>query len=182
MAWAVLLRIATGQRSEEILRITVDSYDRAKGMIYWAETKNGLPHCIPLPRQSAEVLAGLPANSHGLFFPRQDDPTRPASQQSIREVVRTFLGEHPDFAHFAPKDLRRTFKTLGGAAGISKEMRDRLQNHAEAGVSARHYDRWSYWPEKKAAMATWEAHLDRVIAGTVADDSNVVPMRREVAA
>jgi integrase len=150
-------------------------------MIYWPETKNGMPHAIPLPRQAAEVLDALLANAHGLFFPRQDDPTRPASQQSIGEVVRTFLAEQPDFAHFAPKDLRRTFKTLGGVAGISKNMRDRLQNHAEAGVSARHYDRWSYWPEKKAAMATWGAYLDKVIAGTVDDDSNVVPMRREVA-
>ena len=31
IASAVLLRIATGQRSEEILRITADTYDRAKG-------------------------------------------------------------------------------------------------------------------------------------------------------
>jgi hypothetical protein len=28
------------------------------------------------------------------------------------------------------RNLRRTFKTLAGKAGVSKEIRDRLQNHA----------------------------------------------------
>jgi integrase len=99
----------------------------------------------------------------------------------MREVVAIFLEENPGFAHFTPKDLRRTFKTLAGAAGISKEMRDRLQNHAEAGVSARHYDRYDYLPERRAAMERWADYLDRVIAGTAGDESSVVPMRRAAA-
>ena len=90
-----------------------------------------------------------------------------------------FLSLHPDFAPFTARDLRRTFRTLGGDDGISKEMRDRLQNHVEGGVGAKHYDRYGYLPERRAAMDKWADYLDRVIEGTVdADRGNVVPLRK----
>jgi integrase len=181
MASAMLLRIATGQRSEEVLRITDATYETGKAMVHWGETKNGRAHSIPLPRQAVEVLESLPPNRHGLFFPHRHDPSRPALAAGLRDEIQKFLADKPSFAPFTPKDLRRTFKTLAGAAGIPKEMRDRLQNHAKCDVSSRHYDRYDYLPEKRAAMDKWADYLDRVIAGTVDDESNVVPIRREVA-
>ena len=53
------------------------------------------------------------------------------------------------------RDLRRTWKTLAGQAGLSKEIRDRLQNHTLQDVSSKSYDRWNYMPEKRAAMKKW---------------------------
>jgi integrase len=186
LASAVLLRIATGQRSEEILRITAASYDKPKGMLFWAETKNGLPHSIPLPRQAVEVLDAMIPNRHGLYFPHQHAPDRLASHQSYRDCIRRFLAANPSIPAFTARDLRRTFKTLAGDAGISKEMRDRLQNHAKGDVSSRHYDRYEYLPERRAAMGTWADYLGRVIDGKVTEigacHSNVVPLRLEVAA
>ena len=38
------------------------------------------------------------------------------------------------------KDLRRTFKTVTGKARISKEIRDRLQNHALQDASCEKHD------------------------------------------
>jgi hypothetical protein len=95
------------------------------------------------------------------------------------DVVGRFLADRPEFPRFTPRDLRRTWKTLAGDAGISKEMRDRLQNHSKSDVSSRHYDRYEYLPEKRAAMETWSAYLDRVIAGTVdhLGLGNVIPLR-----
>jgi integrase len=183
MASAVLLRIATGQRSEEVLRITTASYERGKVMVHWDDTKNGMPHSIPLPRQAVAVLDAMAPNKHGLYFYHQHDPAKLAGQPSIQDAVRRFLELHPGFAPFTARDLRRTFKTLAGDAGISKEMRDRLQNHVEGGVSAKHYDRYGYLPERRAAMDKWADYLDRVIAGTVdSPGANVVPIRKEVAA
>jgi intergrase/recombinase len=60
---------------------------------------------------------------------------------------------------FTPRDIRRTVKTLMGKAGITKEMRDRIQNHAVSDVSGKHYDQYEYMPEKRAAMKTWERWL-----------------------
>ena len=55
MASVVMLRIATGQRSEEILRISrrkgdgLAFYDKAASTVEWPETKNGLAHASPCP-------------------------------------------------------------------------------------------------------------------------------------
>jgi integrase len=178
IASALLLRIATGQRSEEVLRITEASYEKGRGMVHWERTKNGRPHSIPLPRQAIEVMERLYPNSHGLYFWHQFDPAKPAGQQSMQEVVKKFLSEHRDFAPFTARDIRRTWKTLAGDAGISKEMRDRLQNHVEGGVSAKHYDRYDYLPERRAAMDRWSDYLDRVISGAV-DGAEVIQLRAE---
>ncbi len=47
-----------------------------------------------------------------------------------------------------------------GEIGISKELRDRLQNHAFQDVSSKHYDRYSYLPEKRRALEAWEMRLN----------------------
>jgi hypothetical protein len=38
---------------------------------------------------------------------------------------------------------------------VSKEIRDRIQNHALQDVSSKNYDRWTYMPEKRVAMEKW---------------------------
>ena len=43
--------------------------------------------------------------------------------------------------------------------GVSTEMRDRLQNHKRAGVSAKHYDRYDYIQEKREIISQWEEKL-----------------------
>jgi hypothetical protein len=43
--------------------------------------------------------------------------------------------------------------------GVSTEMRDRLQNHKRAGVSAKHYDRYDYIKEKREIISQWEEKL-----------------------
>jgi integrase len=61
------------------------------------------------------------------------------------------------------RDLRRTWKTLAGKAGVSKEIRDRLQNHTLQDVSSRSYDRWNYMPEKRAGMEKWNTFVERLL-------------------
>jgi hypothetical protein len=59
-------------------------------------------------------------------------------------------------AAFSNRDIRRTWKTLAGHAGLTKEERDLIQNHKKPDVSSRHYDRYDYLSEKREAMAKWE--------------------------
>jgi hypothetical protein len=47
-----------------------------------------------------------------------------------------------------------------GEIGIDKTVRDRVQNHALNDVSAKHYDRWDYMPEKREALLKWAACLE----------------------
>jgi hypothetical protein len=62
------------------------------------------------------------------------------------------------------RDLRRTWKTLAGKAGVPKEVRDRIQNHSLQDVSSKSYDRWTYMPEKRAGMAKWDEFVTALLA------------------
>jgi len=59
--------------------------------------------------------------------------------------------------------IRRTVKTLMGKAGIDKQLRDRIQNHALQDVSSRHYDRYDYLAEKRQGMKVWNDYLELII-------------------
>lgn len=166
MSIAARLHICTGQRTEEILRISNQVYDKAEKMLDWSKTKNGLPHTIPLPQQAVDLLDSAPVNSQGLYFPHARRPKEHVTVAAYERLVRRYLKLHPDVPRFTPRDIRRTWKTLAGAAGLSKEMRDRLQNHAaKTDISAKHYDRWLQLPEKRAAMEEWSAYLDLILSG-----------------
>ena len=156
---ALRLMMATGQRPGEILRLGVANYDRERGLLHWPKTKNGRQHCIPLPRQAVEILEALTPNEHGLFFPRKLYPEQPSPTYVGGFLLRRFRRE-TGAEDFTMRDFRRTWKTEAGAAGVPKDIRDRIQNHALTDVGTRYYDRWSYMPEKRAAMVLWEPHLD----------------------
>lgn len=161
---AVQLIMATGQRVQEILQLTESHYEHAERLLSWKKTKNGLPHSLPLPDIAAELLDSLVTNEFGFFFPHRVDPARHAIYTSPNKLCELYATETAT-ERFTPRDLRRTWKTLAGRAGISKEMRDRLQNHMKkSDVSTRHYDRYDYLTERRAAMKEWNAFMQQILA------------------
>jgi integrase len=176
----VLTCMATGQRPTEILCLTKDQdtadayaaervrlgvYSPREEMLDWAKTKNKQPHALPLCKQALAILDGIPDRTSSLLFPHARDDKQCMTISGPQQLIERYLKEHPKVAHFTSRDLRRTWKTLAGAAGLSKEIRDRLQNHANSDVSSRHYDRYDYLVEKRAAMKVWEAYLDKILKG-----------------
>jgi integrase len=188
MASVILLKLATGQRTEECLRIAnvrrdgFAFYSKEKRTVDWPVTKTGKPHVIPLPRQAILVLDGIEAgaeHSGGRFFPHQSDPDKTATIHAPWRCVQRYLESHPEMPLFTPRDLRRTWKTLSGAAGLSKDIRDVLQGHSASDVSARHYDRWARMPERIEAMAKWSDYLAGTIGVEVpAREAQVISGRR----
>lgn len=175
---ALQLLMLTGQRVEEICALHKDQYVKEEGMIDWSRTKNGSPHAIPLPKMAIELLDSITPNEHGWFFPGDKNPEIPVSHSTLY----SFTWRQRDrgvIPHVTNRDQRRTFKTLAGKAGLSQEIRDRLQNHSRHDVSSRHYDRYSYIEEKREAMEIWDNFVRnmlrentsprlKVIAGTEA--------------
>ncbi|MEF2071022.1 tyrosine-type recombinase/integrase [Consotaella aegiceratis] len=152
---AVRVLMLTGQRVEEIARLHIDQWDGKERIIDWSKTKNGKPHAIPVPKIAAEIIESINVNEHGWFFPSAMDPRKPVSAGTLY----SFMWRQRDrevIPYVTNRDLRRTWKTLAGKAGLSKEIRDRIQNHTLQDVSSKHYDRWNYMAEKRAAMAKWE--------------------------
>lgn len=147
-------------------------------------SKNKRPHIVPLTDRAFALLQELQQHNENnaaerksrFIFPRRvagkqkDD--LPMRSDSLGQALGYWREANPDFTYFVPRDLRRTVKTLMGELGISKEIRDRIQNHALNDVSSKHYDRYSYLPEKRNALELWEARLYQADAV-----GNVVNMR-----
>jgi integrase len=91
------------------------------------------------------------------------DPTRPVSAGTLYAFMWRQRGRGV-IPVVTNRDLRRTWKTLAGKAGVSKEIRDRLQNHTLQDVSSKHYDRWQYMPEKREGMKKWNAFVTALLA------------------
>jgi len=160
---AVRILMLTGQRVEEIARLHVDNWDAEERIIDWSKTKNGAPHAIPVPPVAAELIESIKPNGYGWFFPSAMDPMRPVSHGTLYSFMwrQRDRGVIPVVTN---RDLRRTWKTLAGQAGVPKEIRDRIQNHALQDVSSKNYDRWNYMREKRAGMAKWDKFVRAMLA------------------
>jgi len=160
---AVRILMLTGQRVEEIARLHVDHWDAAERIIDWSQTKNSMPHAIPVPSLAAELMESIKPNAYGWFFPSAKDPSRPVSHGTLYSFMwrQRHRGVIPVVTN---RDLRRTWKTLAGQAGVPKEIRDRIQNHALQDVSSKSYDRWNYMREKRAGMEKWDKFVCALLA------------------
>lgn len=166
MRVALQLGLATGgQRPGEFLQIHESEIDE-KARIWTlpgARTKNSRPHIVPLTDQALGLidLAKALREKGPYLFPKRGEPTEPSGVEGLYHAALKFCkqtGAHP----WTPKDIRSTFKTLGGEIGLNKEIRGRLQNHAMTDVASRHYDHYDYLNEKREAMERWSiAMLER---------------------
>lgn len=168
-AGCIRLLIGCGQRVEETLRVDGAEIDLATATWNMPRHKTKMkmrPHSIPLPRQVLPVLAELIAvHGDGPLFPsRTGAKAERITPRSVRQAVNRWLAsDGVTLATFQPRDLRRTWKSRTGEIGISKEMRDLIQQHAKDDTGSVHYDRADYMPQMREAMAKWEAWLDKVL-------------------
>ncbi|MFC6670504.1 tyrosine-type recombinase/integrase [Marinobacterium aestuariivivens] len=172
------LMVCTGFHPAELLRLTVKDVDLKECAIYMIETKTGAPNLIPLNQYAIAELLPLVGGRLGeeALFPslRRDPKSDIYARVSVVANQVSRLRSGVDVEHFTARDIRRTVKTLMGKAGISKEIRDHLQNHAVSDVSGKHYDRYDYWREKRAAMQKWERWLTAHVLSPDSNSGNVV--------
>ncbi len=163
-----LILATSGQRVEEVLRSTWDEFDLKAGL--WElppeRTKRGSAHVVPLSKLAINELKALQkiTGESEYLFPAARGADGPMRTDSLGYAIRRFCKDGK-FEKFTSRDLRRTAKTLMGKAGISKETRDRLQNHKLSDTSSKHYDRYDYLVEKRQAVAVWESMLNAMIEG-----------------
>ena len=163
---ALKFLLATGQRVEEVLRASWGEFDLQENL--WVipgerrKTRNTSeePHVVPLTPLHRELLKAIEEKSQSgeWLFPHQD-LQQPRNADALCQATRRFCAKS-NLKLFAPRDCRRTFKTLTGSIGIDLELRNRLQGHAMTDVGSIHYDRWSYLPQKREGMARWTEALE----------------------
>ena len=168
---AVRLILATGgQRPGEVTRAPWAEFDLTNRVwtIPAGRMKSVRDHLVPLTDLALEILEELRAVNPGSqwLFPQKQNPAaaKPWDKSTLPHVIQDYCrlsGMEP----WMPRDLRRTVKTRMGELGVSKLIRDRVQGHAMTDVSARHYDRYDYLPEKREALEAWCRHLEALLAG-----------------
>ncbi len=145
--------LLTGQRVEMITRLHRTQYNGE--LCEWERTKsNPQPHLLPMPPQARAILDARMALNYGWLFPSVFNPAVHIRLELLQDITARFC-ERMGVDRFTPRDLRRTWKTLAGFAGITKVDRDLVQVHSHADISSRHYDRYEYLAEKRAAMKRW---------------------------
>ncbi|EGQ7972279.1 integrase arm-type DNA-binding domain-containing protein [Vibrio parahaemolyticus] len=159
----ILLCLFTGgQRPYELAASKWEAIDwQQKTLLITADiSKNKRPHIIPLTDSALVVLQKQQFNNESAFiFPHRFNTGEHIRLDSLSQGIARYRESTPEIKPFTPRDLRRTCKTLMGELGISKDIRDRLQNHALNDVSSKHYDRYEYLPEKRRALEVWEQKL-----------------------
>lgn len=159
------LVIATGQRVKECL--TVEGCDIDLAAKLWTipahKTKGRKTmHLVPLTSQAVELLTMLISlEGAGWLF-----PSRAGSKGAIMGIPSVSRGASrmAGIIAFQPRDLRRTWKSRAGDAGIDRFTRDLIQQHARTDTGSKHYDRYDYLPQMREAMAKWESWLALTLA------------------
>lgn len=161
------LVMLTGQRVLETLRIECKDIDFEERI--WRmpaeKTKGGFKaHDVPLCDRAVELLRGLcdRRGGEGYLFPARritKDGLPHLSTDSVQKVARSITSVAP----FQPRDLRRTWKSRAGDAGIDRDIRDRLQQHLITDTGTKFYDHYDYLAEKREAVRKWGLWLDEKV-------------------
>ena len=162
----VALLLLTGQRRGEIAALRWDWIDTAEKTITLPATltKNKHEHTFPYGEKTAEILAELPQTGEHLF---------PASRSHVRGKPTTIYNgwtkAKPLFdatleavEPYTLHDLRRSFSSSLASLGTPIHVTEKLLNHIAGEVSGVRavYNRYSYMPEMKEAVAAFDEHLE----------------------
>jgi integrase len=183
--------LATGQRRSEVGNMEWREVDQERRLwvIPKERTKAGRAHVVPLSTLALSILADCPRLGTYVFSTRgvPRGGTLPISGWSkaksrldlFVDEARNRLNSDSEAVNsdWRLHDLRRTAASLMTEAGVTRLVVSKVLNHAEQGVTGKHYDLYGYLPEKKHALDLWGARLIAIVEGRGdAPPANVVSL------
>jgi integrase len=159
----VELLALTGQRREEVARITRDELDLARRI--WtlpkSRTKNAKAHVVHLSEQSMDVLVRAGKGGPLVFSMLGTKPFNEFSRAKRR------LDQLSGVTRWRLHDLRRTCVSGMARLGIAPHVADKILNHQTGAISgvAAVYQRHEFIAERREALERWGAHVARIVAG-----------------
>jgi integrase len=191
------LLILTGQRREEVAGMVWTELDR--GSSTWTtpakRTKNGVVQIVPLASAVVEELDRLALTRQVQVNENETSPERwPKSgpvlttygktaiksyskaKAELDDAITKGCPEADPLPAWRVHDLRRTLATGLQRLGVRFEVTEAVLNHvsgARSGVAGI-YQRHDWKDEKRAALAAWAAHVQRLISG--ATSNNVIEL------
>lgn len=138
-------------------------------------------HLLPITERISEVMQPLLADRIGPG-PFSFTPGLVANPNTLSNIfidAGRALSAAGKTQLFTWKNVRVTAETLLAHQGVSAEVRAWLLSHGRSGVQAKHYDRYSYLPEKQVALEKWGRYLDGLASGEEQVDNVVLLSRRK---
>ena len=178
------LLLLTGARRDEIAGARWSEIDlEAKTWTIAKErSKNGVAHEIPLSDAAIQIIKSLPrigGKGDGFVFTTTTRAPVSGWSRAKAHVDKAILavihaGAAP--AHWTLHDLRRTAASGMAGMGIAPHVVEAVLNHKSGTIKgvAAVYNRYSYSPEKGAALDAWARRLEAVVTGASA--TNVVEL------
>jgi integrase len=183
---ALRLALLTGLRASEIAGIhhteitNIHDPEQAAILIPEARVKNKRDFLVPLSplaRQLVLEAQQLAGDGAKYLFPSRHDKGAALDPHTLAKAAARFAEdlanddneEVPAGAETwkadppTPHDLRRTFATRLSALGVAREDRMACLNHKDAGLHAKHYDKYERANEKRAAMNIWATALAAIL-------------------
>jgi len=161
----IRILLLTGQRLNEIARLTWQEFHEEAGELRLSgdRTKNRRPHIIPLSEAARTIIAGRDRIENCPYIFTTTGKTPVSGFSSWKDKLDERLGfDVPWRLH----DLRHIVVTGMAELEIEPHVIEAVVNHvsgAKAGVAGV-YNNFSYLPQKRAALARWAAHVERIIA------------------
>lgn len=163
------------QRPTQLLRAGWPDFDLAEGartlLLRDSKGRGGSrDHLLPLTDFALEQLNQLRKLCGDAPAPFTTDGRRAMVVETLSAAVAevsAVLVKSKGIPPFQQRDLRRTAETMLQRLGIDKEVRAHLLSHGRSkGVQGKHYERYDFLTEKRAALEKWARHLDRIISGS----------------
>lgn len=167
----IRFNIAIGcQRIAQLLRAdwTAFSFDDETLLLRDSKGRGGSrDHLLPLTEFALEQLQPLRDVNQSTDMPFTTDGKRAMVTETLSVCVRNIsaaLTKEHEYPPFQKRDLRRTCETMLQKLGIDKEVRAHVLSHGRSqGVQGKHYERYDFLAEKRAALEKWADHLQRII-------------------
>jgi integrase len=179
----IKLLMLTGQRASEIAGLHWSEIQDDMIVLPAERVKNGRTHLVPLSPEARAVLDAMPHRSRDRIFGQGDQGfsggwSRFKARLDALICDRQRSSGHDPIKSWVVHDLRRTTATkMAEDLKIPPHVVEAVLNHVSGhkGGIAGIYNRASYLPERKQALAMWGAHLLAVVEGR---KSKVAPLRR----
>ncbi|MHC8385098.1 integrase [Pseudomonas sp. LB3P14] len=170
-----------GQRVEMLCRVTwADLYDDGEhgAVMQLTDLKGGggalsRIHLLPMTERLSEIMAPLLAlksdgKAPGPFSLRGTMAITPGVALGIFGEMGDALSAAGTTRRFSWRNVRVTVESHLASLGVNQERRAWLLSHGRSGVQMRHYDRYSYLPEKRQDLDKWARYLDGLASGETA--------------
>jgi integrase len=181
--WGPLARmlLLSACRLREMAEARWDEVDIVNSMLVVpaSRMKGKKEHSIPLTSAMHAIIDKLPKFKGGEYLFSSSGGRAPvgAFGRFKERLDARMSKDMPDaIKPWVLHDLRRTARSLMSRAGVASDIAEKCLAHLPGGVQGT-YDRWSYLPERRAALEALATSID----GIVNPVANVVPLRRAAA-